>query len=117
MILHCAGRWSFAGTGASSIADGSADVRAFQNLVLTKAIKHEGSLLLESAIREASVRKDPRGIRRFQKRGQTGGLTLYRLRSWRLVCTRDSEQEGHGENSEAQSSMQLDMAGRKGRKV
>ena len=37
-------RWPFElrGMGASSIADGSADVRAFQNLVLTGAIKHDG---------------------------------------------------------------------------
>ena len=40
-------RWplEFRGTGASSgCGRESADVRAFQNLVLTKAIKHEGSL-------------------------------------------------------------------------
>ena len=69
-------RWplEFRGTGASRVADGSFDVRAFQNLVLTKAIKHEGSLLLESAITEASVRKDPGGNPALSKSRNNGRI-------------------------------------------
>ena len=69
-------RWPFElrGMGASSIADGSADVRAFQNLVLTKSLKHTGSLLLESAISEAAVRKDKSGNPALSKSRNNGRI-------------------------------------------
>lgn len=49
------------GTGASATADGSADVRAFQRLVIGRKLKAKPSLLMASAIAESSLRYDSGG--------------------------------------------------------
>ena len=49
------------GQGASATADGSADVRAFQRLTLSKKIAIRESLLMESAIADSSIRRDASG--------------------------------------------------------
>ena len=56
-------RWPMVwrGQGASATADGSADVRAFQNWVLTGRVRPVESLVMASAIRESSIRRDPLG--------------------------------------------------------
>ena len=74
MILRLRWPLEFRGTGASRVSDGSADVRAFQNLVLSCSIKHEGSLLLESAISEAAVRKDKAGNPALSKSRNNGRI-------------------------------------------
>ena len=98
-------RWPFElrGMGASSIADGSCRRSCFSE---SGAYWFDSNirdlLLLESAISEAAVRKD--------KSWQSGAFKVaeqwaYRCsfarRSWRLVCTSDSEHPGHGEKSGA----------------
>ena len=62
--LDAAGlRWPMVwrGQGASATADGSADVRAFQNWVLTRRLRPVPSLVMASAIKESSIRRDPLG--------------------------------------------------------
>ena len=49
------------GQGASATADGSADVRAFQNQILSRRLKPVKGLLLPSAIRESAIRRDVLG--------------------------------------------------------
>ena len=49
------------GQGASATADGSADVRAFQRLVLAGKVRAREGLLLTSAITESEVRRDVSG--------------------------------------------------------
>ena len=49
------------GQGASATADGSADVRAFQRLVLAGKVRAREGLLLTSAIMESEVRRDVGG--------------------------------------------------------
>ena len=49
------------GQGASATADGSADVRAFQRLVLAGKLRARESLLLGSAIMESEIRRDVSG--------------------------------------------------------
>ena len=49
------------GQGASATADGSADVRAFQRLVLGGKLRARESLLLTSAIRDSEIRRDASG--------------------------------------------------------
>ena len=63
-LLQSAGlTWSiqWRGTGASSTADGSHDVRAFQRMVLGKRLKVMESLVLRSSISESSIRYDSGG--------------------------------------------------------
>ena len=56
-------RWplELRGTGASSRADGSHDVRAAQRGVLSRKLRTPQSLLLESAIKESVIRRDAAG--------------------------------------------------------
>ena len=56
-------RWPLVwrGQGASATADGSADVRAFQRLVLSRSLRVRESLLLASAIADSSIRRDVSG--------------------------------------------------------
>ena len=49
------------GMGASSKADGSADVRAFQSWCLTGKLKMENNLMLAAALKEAVLRRDGSG--------------------------------------------------------
>ena len=49
------------GQGASATADGSADVRAFQRLVIERRIRCKPSLLMESAIGNSTLRFDGAG--------------------------------------------------------
>ena len=56
-------RWpvEWRGTGASSRADGSFDVRSAQRAVLSRKLRTTQSLLLESAIKESVIRRDGAG--------------------------------------------------------
>ena len=49
------------GQGASSTADGSADIRSFQRLIYGKKLSTTESLLLASAIKESTLRYDGAG--------------------------------------------------------
>ena len=49
------------GQGSGGVADGSADVLAFQRLVLGRKIVVKESLLLASAIADSTVQRDARG--------------------------------------------------------
>ncbi|MYE58135.1 MAG: hypothetical protein F4X35_00900, partial [Alphaproteobacteria bacterium] len=49
------------GQGASATADGSADVRAFQRLVLNRGLRMAPSLVMESAISNSTLRRDGAG--------------------------------------------------------
>ena len=49
------------GQGASTTADGSADIRSFQRLVYGKKLSTTESLLLASAIKESTLRFDGAG--------------------------------------------------------
>ena len=62
------------GTGAHAHADGSHDIRAFQKRVLGKTISTCESLLLASAIRESSVRRDPGGNPALDKHRERGRI-------------------------------------------
>ena len=76
-VLEAAGlAWPivFRGQGASATADGSHDVRAFQKAVLSKAIFPGDSLLLEHAIAESSVTRDPLGNPRLDKSRARGRI-------------------------------------------
>ena len=62
--LDAAGiRWPIVwrGQGASATADGSADVRAFQNWILTGKLRPLESLVMASAIRESAIYRDKLG--------------------------------------------------------
>ena len=56
-------RWPavWRGTGASAVADGSHDIRAFQRLVLGGKLRMAESMLMASAIRESELRYDGAG--------------------------------------------------------
>ena len=49
------------GMGHSHTADGSADVRAFQRLCLSKSVQVKRSLMMESAIRDSAIVRDAAG--------------------------------------------------------
>ncbi len=49
-------KWLWRGTGASATADGSHDIRSFQRAVLNQEIKHDGGLMMSSAISNSSLR-------------------------------------------------------------
>ena len=81
----------FRGQGASASADGSADVRAFQEEVFARTIKPERNLLFESAIANSSITRDSAGnprLNRATSRGridvlQAGVIALGLGRRWR----------------------------------
>ena len=56
-------RWpmQWRGTGAHKHADGSHDVRAFQNAVLAAELQSRESLLIASVIKESAIRRDGSG--------------------------------------------------------
>ncbi|MYA41277.1 MAG: hypothetical protein F4Z31_05945 [Gemmatimonadetes bacterium] len=58
-IPHLPVQWR--GQGAAATADGSHDVRAFQRLVRTEALKTRGSTMLEAAIASSVLRFDGAG--------------------------------------------------------
>jgi phage terminase large subunit-like protein len=62
------------GQGASATADGSADVRAFQRLVLSRKLRLRESLLLASAIAESSIRRDVSGNPAIAKAREHGRI-------------------------------------------
>lgn len=62
------------GTGASSTADGSADVRAFQRSVLRGWLRCAPSLLMMHAIAESSVIRDASGNPKLDKARQLGRI-------------------------------------------
>ena len=69
-------RWpvSWRGMGAHAKADGSHDVRAFQKRVLRRGFALRRSLLLASAIKESSIRRDPSGNPALDKHRQAGRI-------------------------------------------
>ena len=69
-------RWPvvWRGQGASATADGSADVRAFQRLVLGGKLRLVESLLLASAITESSIRRDVSGNPAIAKARENGRI-------------------------------------------
>ena len=71
-------RWPimWRGQGASPTADGSADVRAFQNQVLTGWIRPLESLVMASAIRESRLRRDPLGNPALLKHRANGRIDV-----------------------------------------
>ena len=74
--LHWPMEWR--GQGAGGVADGSADVRAFQRLVLAGKLKSPESLLMASAIKESSVRYDGSGnpaLEKARSRGRIDALS------------------------------------------
>ena len=79
------------GTGHSATADGSADVRAFQDEVLEKRVKTAESMLLANAIAESAIRRDDAGnpaLDKGRSRGridalQAGVIALGIGRRWR----------------------------------
>ena len=81
----------FRGQGASTNADGSADVRAFQEEILTRAAKPCRSLMLEAAIANSSIARDAAGNPKLDKakaKGridalQAGVIALGLGRRWR----------------------------------
>ena len=54
-------RWTPRGTGASSVADGSHDVRAFQRAVLSGRLKCAPNLAAEYSVMESDIRYDVAG--------------------------------------------------------
>ena len=61
------------GQGASTTADGSHDVRAWQKFVLDKKVQHKPSLMVRSAIAESEIDRDAKGnpsLRRGRQRGR-----------------------------------------------
>ena len=64
----------FRGQGASATADGSADVRAFQEEVLTRAAKPCRSLMLEAAIANSSIARDAAGNPKLDKAKAKGRI-------------------------------------------
>ena len=62
------------GQGASATADGSADVRAFQRLVLSRTLRTTENLLLASAITESSIRRDVSGNPAIAKAREHGRI-------------------------------------------
>ena len=64
--------WRRQGPGAT--ADGSADVRAFQRLVLARKVRVKESLLLASAIAESSIRRDVNGNPALDKSRANGRI-------------------------------------------
>ena len=62
------------GQGASATADGSADVRGFQRLVLGGKLRVRENLLLTSAIAESEVRRDVSGNPALHKARQHGRI-------------------------------------------
>ena len=69
-------RWPIVwrGQGASATADGSADVRAFQRLVLGGKLRLVESVLLASAIAESSIRRDVSGNPAIAKARENGRI-------------------------------------------
>ena len=68
------------GQGASNIADGSHDVRAWQKYVLDKYIQHKPALLVTSAIAESEIDRDGKGnpsLRRGRVRGRIDVLQAF----------------------------------------
>ena len=70
--------WSLVwrGQGASATADGSADVRAFQRLVLSRSVRVRESLVLASAIADSSIRRDASGNPALAKARQHGRIDV-----------------------------------------
>ena len=62
------------GTGASAVADGSHDVRAFQRLVVAQGIRVRQSIVMESAIAESAVARDTGGNPKLDKSRARGRI-------------------------------------------
>jgi len=62
------------GLGHSHTADGSADVRAFQRLCLSKSVKTLRNLMMESAIKSSSLVRDASGNPKLDKRHHKGRI-------------------------------------------
>ena len=69
-------RWPMAwrGTGASSRADGSHDVRALQKRVLSRNLFMAESLLMTSALKNSVIRRDAAGNPALDKGKQRGRI-------------------------------------------
>ena len=81
------------GQGASATADGSADVRAAQRAVLDVAVRMPLSLMMESAVAESVIRRDPLGnpsLDKARKRGRIDAMSAFVIAAglaerWRAV--------------------------------
>ena len=62
------------GQGASATADGSADVRSFQNWILTGRLRPVASLVMASAIRESAIYRDKLGNPALMKHRANGRI-------------------------------------------
>ena len=62
------------GTGASATADGSADVRSFQRMALSGKLKCSPSLMMQAAIADSKVDRDPRGNPALNKARRQGRI-------------------------------------------
>lgn len=69
-------RWPmyWRGTGASKTADGSLDIRSFQRMVLGRKLKHDGGLLMSSAVADSVLRFDPAGNPALNKSRRNGRI-------------------------------------------
>ena len=67
-------RMHWRGQGASATADGSADVRAFQNLVLRGRLKYVRNLVLENAISWSAISRDAAGNPKIDKAKSRGRI-------------------------------------------
>lgn len=66
----------FRGQGASANADGSSDVRAFQEELFSRKLKPERSLLFESAIAGSSIARDSAGNPKLNRAASRGRIDV-----------------------------------------
>lgn len=74
----------FRGQGASASADGSADVRAFQEEVYSGSLKPERSLLFEAAISGSSISRDAAGNPKLNRATSRGRIDV--LQAGVIAC-------------------------------
>ena len=88
----------FRGQGASATADGSADVRAFQEEILTRVAKPVACLMMEAAISNSSIARDSGGNPKLDKAKSKGRIDALQAavialglgRKWRRHSARSS---------------------------
>lgn len=69
-------RVALRGQGANASADGSADVRAFQEELFSRSMKPERSLLFESAILNSSISRDTAGNPKLNRAATRGRIDV-----------------------------------------
>ena len=90
------------GTGASAVADGSHDIRAFQRKVLGRKIRMRGNLMMASAIKNSRVDADKRGnpaLDKEKSRGRIDALQagVIACGLWEIWEGRQAARSGSGE--------------------